>query len=137
MNVLTGIRNFLEIINDNWTIIIVIIGLSIAAYQKVSNYAKTTNDEKVEIAKKQIKEVILKLISDAEYEYSEWVSAGSIKRSQVIDELFVKYPILSKFSNQDELIKWIDKEIDNALDTLREVIEQNTIDDVSKDTESK
>lgn len=137
MNVLTGIRNFLEIINDNWTIIIAIIGLGIATYRKVSKYTKTTNDEKVEIAKKQIKEVILKLISDAEYEYSEWVSAGSIKRSQVIDELFVKYPILSKFSNQDELIKWIDKEIDNALDTLREVIEQNTIDDVSKDTESK
>lgn len=137
MNILIGIRNFLEIVNNNWTIIIVIIGLGFALYKKIANYIKTSDEEKIEIAKKQIKEIILKLISDAEYDYAEWVSAGSIKRSQVIDELYIKYPILSKFSNQDELIKWIDKEIDNALDTLREVIEQNTIDDVSKDTESK
>lgn len=137
MNILIGIRNFLEIVNNNWTIIIVIIGLGVALYKKIANYIKTSDEEKIEIAKKQIKEIILKLISDAEYDYAEWVSAGSIKRSQVIDELYIKYPILSKFSNQDELIKWIDKEIDNALDTLREVIEQNTIDDVSKDTESK
>ena len=137
MNILTGIRNFLEIINDNWTIIIVVVGLCIALYQKISKYIKMSNDDKVEIAKKQIKEVILKLISDAECEYSEWVAAGSIKRSQVIAELYIKYPILSKFSDQDKLIEWIDEEIDNALDTLREVIEQNTIDDVSKDTESK
>ena len=137
MNILTGIRNFLEVINDNWTIIIVVIGLCIALYQKISKYIKMSNDDKVEIAKKQIKEVILKLISDAECEYSEWAAAGSIKRSQVIAELYIKYPILSKFSDQDKLIEWIDEEIDNALDTLREVIEQNTIDDVSKDTESK
>lgn len=137
MNILTGIKNFLELVNDNWTVIIVIIGLCIALYQKFYKYIKTSNDEKIEIAKSQIKEIILKLISDAEYEYSKWVSAGSIKRSQVIDELYEKYPILSKFSNQNELVAWIDKEIDNALDTLRKVIEENTIDDVSKDTESK
>lgn len=137
MNILIGIRNFLEIINNNWTVIIVIVGLGVALYKKIVNYIKTSDEEKIEIAKKQIKEIILRLISDAEDDYSEWVLAGSIKRSQVIDELYLKYPILSKFSNQDELIEWIDKEIDNALDTLREVIKQNTIDDVSKDTESK
>lgn len=133
MNILTGIRNFLEIVNDNWTIIIIIIGLGIAVYKKVVDYIKTSDEEKIEIAKKQVQEAILRLVSEAEYDYSEWVSAGSIKRSQVIDELYAKYPILSKFADQDELIKWIDEEIDNALDTLREVIKQNTTDDTSED----
>lgn len=75
MNVLTGIKNFLEIVNDNWTVIIVIAGLCIALYQKIDKYIKLSNDEKIEIAKTQIREVILKLISDAESDYTEWVSA--------------------------------------------------------------
>ena len=35
------------------------------------------------------------------------------------------YPVLSKAINQEELIAWIDSEIDNSLKTLRDVIEIN------------
>ena len=38
----------------------------------------------------------------------------------------MEYPILSKFADQDELVKWIDSEIDNALKELRKVIKENT-----------
>lgn len=137
MNVLTGIKNFLEIVNDNWTVIIVIAGLCIALYQKIDKYIKLSNDEKIEIAKTQIREVILKLISDAESDYTEWVSAGSIKRAQVIEEIYTMYPILSKFSNQTDLIRWIDTEIDNALNTLRDIIDKNNVEKTSENIESK
>lgn len=137
MNVLTGIKNFLEIVNDNWTVIIVIAGLCIALYQKIDKYIKLSNDEKIEIAKTQIREVILKLISDAESDYTEWVSAGSIKRAQVIEEIYTMYPILSKFSNQTDLIRWIDTEIDNALNTLRDIIDKNNAEKTSENIESK
>lgn len=137
MNVLTGIKNFLEIVNDNWTVIIVIAGLCIALYQKIDKYIKLSNDEKIEIAKTQIREVILKLISDAESDYTEWVSAGSIKRAQVIEEIYTMYPILSKFSNQTDLIHWIDTEIDNALNTLRDIIDKNNAGKTSENIESK
>lgn len=131
MNILNGIQNFLYFVNDNWTSIMVIIGLSIAVGRKVVSYFGKSNEEKIAIAKEQVREMILKLITDAEEDYAEWNKAGSIKRSQVIGEIFTQYPILSNVVNQEELISWIDEEIDNALDTLREIIE------INKETENK
>ena len=124
MNILTGIQNFLEYANAHWTEIIVIIGLLIALYKKIKDYAVKSDEEKIDIAKKQIKETMLRLITDAEMDYCEWVKAGAIKRSQVIEEIFVMYPILSKVVNQEELIAWIDDVIKEALKTMREIFEK-------------
>lgn len=125
MNILNGIKNFLSLINDNWTTILVIIGLALALWKKIESYSKLSTDKKIEIAKKQISENILKLITQAEKDYAEWEKAGSIKRSEVISEIYKEYPILAKVVNQEELVKWIDEQIDNALPTLREIIKQN------------
>lgn len=124
MDVMEGIKNFLTFINENWMNIIVIFGLIVGLYQKVKNYIKLTNEEKIELAKKQIQEYMLKLVSDAEENYEAWEEAGSIKRSEVITRIFKEYPILSKVADQDELIKWIDEQIDAALPTLRELWEK-------------
>ena len=137
MNILNGIQNFLQFINDNWTSIIVIIGLLISIIRKVMNYLKKSDDEKIEIAKKQIQETMLRLITEAEIDYQEWVKAGSIKRSQVIEEIFLMYPVLSKVANQEELIAWIDDVIDESLETMREIFAKNSeqnIDTSEKET---
>ena len=126
MNILTGVRNFLSLVNDNWTLIIVIIGLCIAITKKIKSYISLTNDEKIEIAKKQISSSILKMITDAEEDYDSWVKAGEIKRSQVIKKVFADYPVLNNVANQDEIIEWIDEEIKTALKTLRAIIEENS-----------
>lgn len=125
MDILNGIKNFLSLINDNWTTILVIIGLALALLKKIESYSKLSTDKKIEIAKKQISENILKLITQAEKDYAEWEKAGSIKRSEVISEIYKEYHILAKVVNQEELVKWIDEQIDNALPTLREIIKQN------------
>lgn len=125
MDILNGIKNFLSLINDNWTTILVIIGLAVALWKKIESYSKLSTDKKIEIAKKQISENILKLITQAEKDYAEWEKAGSIKRSEVISEIYKEYPILAKVVNQEELVKWIDEQIDNALPTLRDIIKQN------------
>ena len=125
MNILNGIKNFLSLINDNWTTILVIIGLVLALWKKIESYSKLSTDKKIEIAKKQISENILKLITQAEKDYAEWEKAGSIKRSEVISEIYKEYPILAKVVNQEELVKWIDEQIDNALPTLRDIIKEN------------
>lgn len=125
MSILDGIKNFLELVNENWTTIIVIIGLVIAITKKGIVYFNKSDEEKIAIAKKQIQETMLKLITVAEENYDEWKQAGSIKRAQVIDELFANYPILSKVANQEDLIKWIDDVIDESLITLREIVENN------------
>ena len=125
MDILNGIKNYLSLINDNWTTILVIIGLALALWKKFKSYSKLSTDKKIEIAKKQISENILKLITQAEKDYAEWEKAGSIKRSEVISEIYKEYPILAKVVNQEELVKWIDEQIDNALPTLRDIIKQN------------
>lgn len=133
---LNGIKNFLQFVNDNWTIIIIIISLCIALYQKIKNYVLKSNTEKIEVAKKQIQEIILKLISDAEDDYGYMSSAGSIKRSQVIQKIFEDYPVFAKVTDQTALIEWIDETIDNALNTLREIVDMNKEETVVIDVEN-
>ena len=126
MNILHGIQNFLQFINDNWTSIVIIIGLIIAIAKKAKNFFSKSDEEKIAIAKKQIQETMLKLITEAEVDYIEWIEAGSIKRSQVIERIFNMYPILSKVTNQEDLIEWIDDVIDESLEIMREIFAKNT-----------
>lgn len=123
---LNGIQNFLQFVDNNWTSIVVIISLIIAIYQKVKHYLSKSNQEKIESAKAQIKEIVLKLITDAEVDYEAWNKAGSIKRSQVIQKIFADYPILSKVADQKEVIAWIDEFIDESLKELRKIVAENS-----------
>lgn len=125
MNILNGIQNFLMMVNEHWTEIIVIIGLALVLYKRVKDYLGKTNEEKIEIAKAQIKETVLRLVTDAEMDYKEWVKAGAVKRAQVVEEIFMMYPILAKVTNQKELVAWIDNIIDEALETMREIFAEN------------
>lgn len=125
MQILDGLKNFLSFINENWTTIIVIIGLILVLIKKVKSYLGKSDEEKIEIAKKQIRESIMKWISDAEVDYNEWKKAGSIKRAQVIEKIYQEYPILSKVMDQEELTKWIDEVIDEALEELRQIVDEN------------
>ena len=129
MNILTGIQNVLEYINNNWTAIVIIIGLATAIAKKAMDFFSKSEDEKIDIAKKQIKEIMLELITDAEMNYWAWVEAGAIKRSQVINQIFEMYPILAKATTQEELIAWIDKVIDDSLETMREIFAKQVDDE--------
>lgn len=133
---LDGIKNFLQFVNDNWTTIIIIISLGFVLYQKIKNYVSKSKDEKIAVAKRQVQEVILKLISDAEVDYNEWVKAGSIKRAQVIKKIFEDYPVLAKVADQTALVEWIDETIDNALKTLHEIVAMNKEEAVEADVEN-
>ena len=120
-----GLQKFLQILNDNWTSILVCSGLIVGIIKKTHDYMSKSQEEKIELAKKQIQTTILKMISDAEVDWQEWSKAGSIKRSQVIKQIYEEYPILTKVVDQDALIKYIDEQIDGALDTLREIVKTN------------
>lgn len=130
MNILTGIQNFLEFVNENWTMIAGIITLVIVIAKKAKSYFSLSIDEQVKIAKTQISEIMLRLVTEAERDYRKWVKAGAVKRAQVIDEIFSMYPILSIVTNQKELIIWIDDMIDEALETMREIFAENAEQDI-------
>lgn len=122
---LNGIKNFLEFLNANWTVIAVLLGLAVALIQRVKAFIGKTDEEKIQIAKKQIKEIMLKMVSEAELDFDDWNKAGAIKRSQVISQIYEMYPILSKVIDQNELIKWLDMEINTSLQTLEDIIDVN------------
>lgn len=119
-----NIINILTFVYDNFVSILVCIGLIIGIASKIRNFLLKSNEEKVKIAKRQIHEIMLKMVSDAECDYDEWNKAGEIKRSQVIKKIYEMYPILSKVVNQDELTSWIDAEIDSTLPTLNTIIDE-------------
>lgn len=124
-NALYAIQNFLQLVNDNWTVIIVIVALLISIGKKAKEFFSKSDDEKIAIAKKQVQETMLKLITDAEIDWQDYKKSGSVKRAQVIEEIFEKYPVLSKVTDQEALIAWIDETIDDALKTMREVFAEN------------
>lgn len=122
--VLIGIKNFLELINQNWTLITVVIGLGILVFKKIKKFLSLSDQEKIDIALGQIRIKALKLVTDAECAYEDWIKAGSVKRSEVIGRIFEEYPILNKVTDQKTLIKTLDDIINEALVEMRKVIEK-------------
>lgn len=122
---MNGVINFLTFLNENWISILILFGIILGFFQKSISYFSKAKNEKIDIAKTQVKEVLLKMVSDAEDEYIEISGAGKIKRSKVISNIFEQFPILSKVVDQESLIAWIDSEIDNSLDTLHSIIDSN------------
>ena len=125
-NFLVGIQNFINLINENWTLIIICIGLVITLINRIRNYLAMSDQDRIQAVKTLIKEVILEKVTNAEIQYEDWEKAGAIKRAQVIEELYSKYPILRDVIDQEALIKWIDEMIDEALLTMREIFKKNT-----------
>lgn len=122
---LNGVKNFLQLVNDNWTTIVVIIGLGIGVYKKVKNYLALSNDAKIELAWKSISETMLSMVSDAESNYLAWKEAGAIKRAEVINRIFTGYPILELVTDREEVLNRIDDMIDDALKEMRVIFEKN------------
>lgn len=122
---MTGIERFIGFLSENWVMLLVLTGTLISISRLVSKYLALDNVEKIETAKKLIKEIMLKMITEAEIDFEEWNKSGSIKRSKVIAEIYDKYPILSKAASQEEVIAFIDSEINSSLKTLREILKEN------------
>ena len=122
---MTGLENFLGYLSENWVMILVLIGAAFSIGKLISKYLELGTEEKIEVVKKLIREAMLKMITEAEIDFEEWNKSGSIKRSKVIADIYEKYPILSKAASQEEVIAFIDSEINNSLKTLREVLKEN------------
>ena len=122
---MTAIENFLGYLSENWVMILVLIGAAFSVGKLICKYLELSNEEKIEVAKKLIREAMLKMITEAEIDFEEWNKSGSIKRSKVIADIYEKYPILSKAASQEVVIAFIDGEINSSLKTLREILKEN------------
>ena len=122
---MNGFITFLNFIIDYWMLIVSAIIVIAAGIIKLKDFFSKSKEEKYEIAKKQIRECILQFCSNAEIDYNDWISAGEIKRAQVIQQLYKEYPVLSTVADQESVIEFIDECIDDALDILRDIIKEN------------
>lgn len=123
--ILLGIQNFLILLSENWTTILICFGLIAGMIQKAINYFSKPKEAQIEAIKVQIEQILLSLITEAEYDYNQTEKAGEIKRAQVIDQIYDRFPILEKVINQQELVDWLDAEIDKSLETLKDILEKN------------
>ena len=127
-----SVKILLQWVYDNFALIICCCGLAIGIFRKAKKYFTASDEDKrkqfeeaVEITKVKIKEIMLKMVSESEDKYKDWVKAGSLKRAEVIAKIYDDYPILSQVADQDALIKYIDNTIDEALVQLREILKDN------------
>lgn len=131
---MTSIVNLATFIKENWASVTLIIGVVVALYfktkQEIEKYKKMSENEKQAEIERQIEKVkailadqVLALVATAEIEFSEEGSKlGPVKRSEVIRKIYVQYPVLAHVVDQKELLVYIDKLIDEALETVRKTV---------------
>lgn len=124
MNILIGLKNFLDFLDNNWTAITSVVIVAAGVYKKIDSMKKADFEVQLESAKKVICETMLNRVCRAEDDYAEWVKAGAAKRAQVIDDVLATYPILMRVSDKDEIIAWLDGTINDSLKTMRKLVEE-------------
>lgn len=126
-NVLVGINNFVTDIYENWTLIIVTIGMIVWMFNKFKNYMAKSDAEKVNMAWDALRKEMLSLVSKSEVEWGS--KTGQIKRSEVIGKIFDKYPILKTVTNEEEVIAKIDDMIKEALKEMDAIFKNENVED--------
>jgi len=116
-----GLIQLLTFLNENWTFIIIIVGLAIMLYRKIKSYLKLSNDEKINSALGAIRNTIIGKMIDEQIDWYGIRNAGSVKRAKVISKIYEEYPVLKSYVNQDELLQKIDDIIDEALDEVKKL----------------
>ena len=122
-----AIKNTITLIEENWTNILIVISFVIVASKKIAEYIKMSKEERVEAALKIIKEELLKLMSDAEIDWEDYKKSGDIKKSQVIAEIYTKFPFLKDYIEQEELIQRITEMIDEEKEKMDKIINNNNV----------
>lgn len=134
---MNGIMHFLEWVDYNWTLLIIIAFLFLGIIYRTkilfNRWLKMTDEEKqkeleeqIAKARQAIANYILSLVADAEEEW-KGNGLGTIKRAQVIEKIYKNYPILLEVKDQCELMKFFDEHIDLALETVREKLQRKEV----------
>lgn len=123
-----NIFNFLNdggSVNNIISVIIIIVGilLGIKYFSDfIDKFKDLSDEEKIKVILRIVKAEILKLMSDAEVEWSSFEKAGIIKKSQVIGKIYEKYPVLSSYINQEMIICELEKIIEDNMNNMNSVI---------------
>lgn len=121
---MTSINNTLGLIENYWSMLIIIIALVVLTIEEVKKYKAMTREQRIEAALSVVKGELLKLMSDAEIEWSEYKKSGALKKSQVLKEIYTQFPFLQDYINQDELVTKITEMIDAEMENMNKILKE-------------
>ena len=118
-----AIKNALEFINQNWTLIVAICAALFGVYLKIKAFFSQSKENQVRAAIEAVRLSLLSWVTEAELAYGG--GTGAIKRSQVLKKIFEAYPILTQVLDPVELTAKLDKMIDDSLVDMRKLLENS------------
>ena len=119
---MAGFNNFIHLIQNQWTNIIVVIAIIATVIRTTLNYSALSQEQRVQSALKVINEELMKLMCQAEIQWKDYKKSGDLKRSQVIKDIYNQFPFLSKYMDQDALVKKIYEMIDKQMDNMNNLL---------------
>lgn len=119
---MVGLKNLLALITENWAVISVVLSLVIFTIIKLKNWKTMSKDEKLDSLLLVIQQWILKMMCEAEKNWEKYNSAGEVKKSEVIAEIYKQFPQLADYSQQDEILTKIETMINGAMDSMNKVM---------------
>lgn len=105
-----------EFICENWFVIVVAIAVVIYTVEKT---LMLSQEERIAMAKYIIAVSIDAIVAEAEEKFADYEKSGQLKRSYVIQTIYTKHPEFGRTVEQEELIEWIDKLIEDSVARLR------------------
>lgn len=115
---MTGFNNFIHLIQSQWTNIVVVIAIIATVVKTTLSYSSMTEEQRVQSALKVVKEELMRLMCQAEIQWKDYKKSGDLKRSQVIKDIYNQFPFLSKYMDQDKLVKTIYDMIDKQMGNM-------------------
>ena len=115
---MTGFNNFIHLIQSQWTNIVVVIAIIATVVKTALSYSSMTEEQRVQSSLKVVKEELMRLMCQAEIQWKDYKKSGDLKRSQVIKDIYNQFPFLSKYMDQDKLVKTIYEMIDKQMDNM-------------------
>lgn len=119
---MAGFNNFIHLIQNQWTNIVVVIAIIATVIRTTLNYSALSQEQRVQSALKVINEELMKLMCQAEIQWKDYKKSGDLKRSQVIKDIYNQFPFLSKYMDQDALVKKIYEMIDKQMDNMNNLL---------------
>lgn len=126
---MTGIVNFLTLLNNYWIDIVVVVALIYFIYKKTVAFMKLSDEEKIEALLAVIKKEILAYMSEAEIDWMDVEKSGAIKKSQVISKIYEKYPALAEVVDQEKLIAQLEIIIEQTMAEMNSILNKEKLDE--------
>ena len=118
------LKSILEIGNayDVAVVLIVLVLAILAGIREYKKYMNMSKEDRLKAILTIVKKEVLELMCSAEEIYSEYEKSGKLKESNVISEIYEKFPVLSEFKNQDEIIDIISGFIKDEMDSMNKIV---------------